>query len=99
MRATGKPFNIAKKQVYEAYKAVKSNKGAAGVDGQTRSSSNSAHACTTLRLIPALGSAQLCKATSTTTQYPVIWTASACSGNGYLACGGVFYAAAAKRVG
>jgi RNA-directed DNA polymerase len=35
MRATGKPFNIAKKQVYEAYKAVKSNRGAAGVDGQT----------------------------------------------------------------
>ena len=32
---TDKPFNIAKKQVYEAYKAVKSSKGAAGVDGQT----------------------------------------------------------------
>ena len=26
---------IEKRQVYEAYKAVKSNKGAAGVDGQT----------------------------------------------------------------
>jgi hypothetical protein len=26
---------IDKRQVYEAYKAVKSNKGAAGVDGQT----------------------------------------------------------------
>ena len=35
MRATGKPFKIDKKQVYEAYKAVKSNGGAAGVDGQT----------------------------------------------------------------
>src|ERR1017187_10863063 len=35
MRATGKPFNIGKEQVYEAYKAVKSNGGAAGVDGQT----------------------------------------------------------------
>src|SRR5467141_303374 len=35
MRATGKPFDIEKKQVYEAYKAVKSNGGAAGVDGQT----------------------------------------------------------------
>ena len=35
MRATGKPFNIEKKRVYEAYKAVKSNGGAAGVDGQT----------------------------------------------------------------
>ncbi|HMD06494.1 MAG TPA: group II intron reverse transcriptase/maturase [Candidatus Acidoferrum sp.] len=35
MRATDKPFNIDKKQVYEAYKAVKSNGGAAGVDGQT----------------------------------------------------------------
>ena len=31
----GKPFKIEKQQVYEAYKAVKSNKGAAGVDGQT----------------------------------------------------------------
>src|SRR6266446_381504 len=35
MRATDKPFNIDKKQVYEAYKAVKTNGGAAGVDGQT----------------------------------------------------------------
>src|SRR6516225_8209925 len=33
--ATGKPFDIEKKRVYEAYKAVKSNGGAAGVDGQT----------------------------------------------------------------
>jgi len=33
--ATNKPFMIEKKRVYEAYKAVKSNKGAAGVDGQT----------------------------------------------------------------
>ena len=32
---TDKPFNIAKKQVYEAYKAVKSKAGAAGVDRQT----------------------------------------------------------------
>jgi group II intron reverse transcriptase/maturase len=30
-----KPFKIDKRQVYEAYKAVKSNQGAAGVDGQT----------------------------------------------------------------
>jgi RNA-directed DNA polymerase len=35
MAATGKPFNIDKKQVLEAFKAVKSNGGAAGVDGQT----------------------------------------------------------------
>jgi RNA-directed DNA polymerase len=35
MRTTGKPFSIEKKQVYEAYKAVKSNAGSAGVDGQT----------------------------------------------------------------
>src|SRR5216684_6180793 len=35
MRATGKPFDIEKQRVYEAYKAVKSNGGAAGVDGQT----------------------------------------------------------------
>ena len=35
MRATNKPFHIDKRLVYEAYKAVKSSKGAAGVDGQT----------------------------------------------------------------
>src|SRR5499426_646408 len=35
MRTTDKPFNITKKQVYEAYKAVKSNQGAAGVDKVT----------------------------------------------------------------
>ena len=35
MRATGKSFDIEKKRVYEAYKAVKSKGGAAGVDGQT----------------------------------------------------------------
>lgn len=32
---TNKPFHIEKKQVYEAYKAVKSNRGVAGVDGET----------------------------------------------------------------
>jgi RNA-directed DNA polymerase len=32
---TSKPYMIEKRLVYEAYKAVKSNKGAAGVDGQT----------------------------------------------------------------
>jgi RNA-directed DNA polymerase len=32
---TDKPFRIEKRLVYEAYKAVKSNGGAAGVDGQT----------------------------------------------------------------
>jgi RNA-directed DNA polymerase len=35
MRTTDKPFDIDKMQVFEAYKAVKSNVGAAGVDGQT----------------------------------------------------------------
>ena len=35
MRATGKPFDIEKKRVFEDYKAVKSNGGATGVDGQT----------------------------------------------------------------
>jgi len=30
-----KPFNIDKKLVYDAYKAVKTNAGAAGVDGQS----------------------------------------------------------------
>lgn len=32
---TNKPFHIDKKRVYEPYKAVKSNAGSAGVDGQT----------------------------------------------------------------
>jgi len=32
---TNKPFLIEKWRVYEAYKAVKSNQGAAGVDAQT----------------------------------------------------------------
>jgi len=35
MRTTDKPFDIDRMQVFEAYKAVKSNAGAAGVDGQT----------------------------------------------------------------
>ncbi len=35
MHAADKPFNITKKQVYEAYKAVKSNRGGAGVDKET----------------------------------------------------------------
>jgi RNA-directed DNA polymerase len=35
MRTTDKPFKIDKRFVYEAYKAVKSNAGAAGVDGET----------------------------------------------------------------
>jgi RNA-directed DNA polymerase len=35
MRTTDKPFKITKKQVYEAYRAVKSNQGAAGVDKES----------------------------------------------------------------
>ena len=35
MNTTNKPFLIEKRRVYEAYKAVKSAKGAAGVDRQT----------------------------------------------------------------
>jgi len=35
MRTPSKPFHIEKMQVYDAYKAVRSNGGAAGVDGQT----------------------------------------------------------------
>jgi group II intron reverse transcriptase/maturase len=35
MHATNKPFIIEKRLVYEAYKAVKSNRGAAGVDKQS----------------------------------------------------------------
>jgi RNA-directed DNA polymerase len=34
-RTTNKPFSIDKKLVYQAYKAVKSNAGASGVDGQS----------------------------------------------------------------
>jgi len=30
-----KPFSIAKKEVWQAYKRVKANRGAAGVDGQS----------------------------------------------------------------
>jgi RNA-directed DNA polymerase len=33
--AADKPFSIDKQLVYEAYKAVRANAGAAGVDGQT----------------------------------------------------------------
>ena len=32
---TDKPFMIDKRRVYEAYKAVRSSKGGAGMDGQT----------------------------------------------------------------
>ncbi len=33
--AKAKPFGIAKREVWEAYKQVKANQGAAGVDGQS----------------------------------------------------------------
>src|SRR5437660_5259469 len=33
--AKAKPFNIPKREVWEAFKKVKANQGAAGVDGQT----------------------------------------------------------------
>lgn len=35
MFTTDKPFSIEKKKVLEAFKAVKANRGAAGVDGQS----------------------------------------------------------------
>lgn len=35
MQVKTKPFEITKRQVYEAYKDVKANKGGAGVDGQS----------------------------------------------------------------
>ena len=33
--AEGKPFEISKRVVWEAYEKVKANKGAAGVDGES----------------------------------------------------------------
>src|SRR5210317_878941 len=38
MRSTGneaKPFQISKKQIWDAFKRVRANRGAAGVDGQS----------------------------------------------------------------
>ena len=35
LKPSGKPFAISKAEVWEAYRQVKANKGAAGVDGQT----------------------------------------------------------------
>ncbi|MGI5508384.1 hypothetical protein [Streptomyces sp. CA-106131] len=32
LKASGKPFDISKQSVWEAYEKVRSNKGAAGVD-------------------------------------------------------------------
>jgi group II intron reverse transcriptase/maturase len=35
LKPSGKPFDISKAEVWEAYRQVKANKGAAGVDGQS----------------------------------------------------------------
>ena len=53
MHATNKPFSIDKRLVYEAYKAVKSNRGAAGVDEQR--SNNSMLTCQAIRTGSGIG--------------------------------------------
>ncbi|GLV88327.1 hypothetical protein Slala03_80160 [Streptomyces lavendulae subsp. lavendulae] len=35
LKVPGKPFQISKRAIWEAWEKVKANKGAPGVDGQT----------------------------------------------------------------
>src|SRR4249919_2337309 len=57
-----KPFNIDKKLVYDAYKAVKANAGAAGVDGCRSASPSGGGRCAIMAVMSLSILATACKA-------------------------------------